>query len=82
MVAIPTASGSSAAITPRKTKSESTKRIGKASSSARAMSSETCVPTCSWATELPPSATSGSSPRRSWIASTASPSSFLNVATR
>ena len=47
IVAPPTASGSSAATRLRKTKNESRKRIGNASSSARAMSSETCSPTCS-----------------------------------
>ena len=41
IVAPPTASGSSAATRLRKTKNESRKRIGNASSSARAMSSET-----------------------------------------
>ena len=55
IVAAPTASGSSAATRLRKTKNESRKRIGNASSSARAMSSETCSPTCSWASSPPPS---------------------------
>ena len=54
IVAPPTASGSSAATRLRKTKNESRKRIGKASSSARAMSSETCSPTCSPASSPPP----------------------------
>ena len=43
IVAPPTASGSSAATTLRNTNSDSRKRIGNASSSARAMSSDTCV---------------------------------------
>ena len=58
-VVMPTASGISAAIRPRKTHSDSRKRIGNASSSARARSSWTWVPTSSWATSPPPTVTPG-----------------------
>ena len=57
---MPTASGSSAATTPRKTISETRNSSGKASSSARARSSCTCSPACSPITSGPPSATCGS----------------------
>ena len=58
-MAPPTASGSSAATTLRNTNSDSRKRIGKASSSARAMSFDTCSPTWSRAISLPPIVTPG-----------------------
>jgi hypothetical protein len=64
-VVMPMASGSSAAIRPRKTTSETRKSSGKASSSARARSSCTWVPTCSPMTSGPPTTTPGCSSSRS-----------------
>ena len=81
IVAPPTASGSSAATRLRKTKNDSRKRIGNASSSARAMSSETCSPTCSPASSPPPTVTPGMRSRRSCTRSSAPWESERKVAT-
>jgi len=59
IVSSPTNSGSSAAIAPRKTTSESTNSSGKASVSVRARSSETWSPTAGPATAPPPTFTPG-----------------------
>ena len=71
-VSMPTPSGSSAATTPRNTNSENRNSSGKASNSARARSSETCVPTCGAATASPPRVTSGPSARSSRSVTTSS----------
>ena len=81
IVAPPTASGSSAATTLRNTNSDSRKRIGKASSSARAMSSDTCSPTWSRAMSLPPSVTPGMRSSRGWTSSSTPPALVGKVAT-
>ena len=55
----PIISGSSAATRLRKKSSESRKRSGKASISARCRSDSTCLLTCSWAIAGPPTSTPG-----------------------
>ena len=80
IVAPPTASGSSAATTLRNTNSDSRKRIGKASSSARAMSSETWAPTWSRAMSLPPTLTPGMRSSRGCTRSSAPRGSDVKVA--
>ena len=74
-VAIPTASGSSAATRLRNTSSENSSRIGAASISARWRSASTWSPTWLKATTPPPTVTPGSPARRSTSASAAASSS-------
>ena len=74
-VAVPTASGSSAATRLRKTSSENSSRIGAASVCARWRSDSTCSPTWLKATIPPPTVTPGSPRIRSTSASAASSSS-------
>ena len=73
IVAPPTASGSRAATTLRNTNSDSRKRIGNASSSARAMSSDTWSPTWSRAMSLPPIVTPGMRSSLGWTVSSTPP---------
>ncbi len=73
--------GSRAAITPRKTHSESRKMIGNASISARARSSPMIVPASSPTMATPPTVTSGwsSSESRMRTAASCAASSLMGV---
>ena len=75
IVVAPTATGSSAATTLRKTTSDSRNSSGKASISARARSCSICSLTCMKASRPPPAVTPGSRSTRSFSRSAAASSS-------
>jgi hypothetical protein len=75
IVRTPTNSGRRAAITPRNTQSDSTKRIGNARSSARARSAPTCSPIAGPDSAAPPTWTPSPPSSRSWRSSAASSAS-------